>query len=308
MAPGTSHATLMVRTYAALLQAAEDLGRSTTRCATPTGRSRLLQQPARPRRRLHPVIDDVRDRIKVVADAATDEARATPGSPGADLPQEVQRDPAASSRPCRRRIPSPLSPGHRAGDEHDLRRRRRRPARPDGRHGPAADDVRVHPGHEPRRTPYPGPGRHAVQRGTLPGPLPLRELHRLPPRALPTGRGDRGDAVRSAGTGPWPARSPRRSSPVISSPALSRTTSRSTSPSGRGHISRIVTPDHPGRVRAVAPDCGGRCREALETLIEHWRAVDDGDVTKYAGWQIRRQDALMVPAGARADGRVRGEP
>ncbi|UUZ59600.1 hypothetical protein [Nocardioides sp. B-3] len=38
--------------------------------------------------------------------------------------------------------------------------------------------------------------------------------------------------------------------------------------------------------------------EALEMLLDHWlQSVDDGSVTKYAGWRSP-VDALMVPAGA----------
>lgn len=52
------------------------------------------------------------------------------------------------------------------------------------------------------------------------------------------------------------------------------------------------------RVREVHPDSEDEVAEALEMLLDHWfQSVDDGSVTKYAGWRSP-VDALMVPAGA----------
>lgn len=51
------------------------------------------------------------------------------------------------------------------------------------------------------------------------------------------------------------------------------------------------------RVRSVAPEEEDAVEEALELLVQNWQdAVDEGAVSKYAGWRSP-QDALMVPAG-----------
>lgn len=51
------------------------------------------------------------------------------------------------------------------------------------------------------------------------------------------------------------------------------------------------------RVRAVAPEQEEDVLEALETLVENWQdAVSEGAVAKYAGWRSP-EGALMIPAG-----------
>ncbi|MBD7949741.1 helicase-related protein [Oerskovia rustica] len=51
------------------------------------------------------------------------------------------------------------------------------------------------------------------------------------------------------------------------------------------------------RARSVDPDAENRVRVALEDLVESWfDAVEDGQVQKYEGW-ISAEGALMVPAG-----------
>ncbi|HPU13429.1 MAG TPA: helicase-related protein [Aeromicrobium sp.] len=52
------------------------------------------------------------------------------------------------------------------------------------------------------------------------------------------------------------------------------------------------------RTRSVSPDSEDEVEDALETLIEHWReAVEEGTLKKYSGWKSPK-DALLVPAGA----------
>lgn len=52
------------------------------------------------------------------------------------------------------------------------------------------------------------------------------------------------------------------------------------------------------RVREVHPASEDEVEEALQSLLDHWgEAVDDGAVTKYAGWRSPK-DALLVPAGS----------
>lgn len=51
------------------------------------------------------------------------------------------------------------------------------------------------------------------------------------------------------------------------------------------------------RVRAVSPEQEDDVAEALDSLVESWRdAINDGLVTKYAGWRSPA-GALMIPAG-----------
>ncbi|SEB60556.1 Helicase conserved C-terminal domain-containing protein [Nocardioides exalbidus] len=56
------------------------------------------------------------------------------------------------------------------------------------------------------------------------------------------------------------------------------------------------------RVRSIAPEQEDEVLQAVDALVDHWRdAVADGYVSKYAGW--RSPDAaLMVPAGAQMQG------
>lgn len=52
------------------------------------------------------------------------------------------------------------------------------------------------------------------------------------------------------------------------------------------------------RVREVDPDSEDEVEEALEALLDHWhQSTEDGLVTKYAGWRSP-EGALLVPAGA----------
>lgn len=51
------------------------------------------------------------------------------------------------------------------------------------------------------------------------------------------------------------------------------------------------------RARSIAPEEEDAVETALEQLVQNWQdAVDEGAVSKYAGWRSP-QDALMVPAG-----------
>ncbi|KGN30536.1 hypothetical protein N802_06885 [Knoellia sinensis KCTC 19936] len=61
------------------------------------------------------------------------------------------------------------------------------------------------------------------------------------------------------------------------------------------------------RVRSVSPDAEEDVEDALEALIGAWEdAVASGEVTKYAGWRSSL-DALLVPAGASLSDEL-GEP
>ena len=205
LAPSVSHTTLMVRCYGALLQAAKDLpADDEVRDAywTLLGYFNSLRVLGGAYMQ---VLDDVPDRLKVVATRAGQAAREL-GQPGeltsrkdsSEIPRELQilETSYPSSRISRRR------PRH----QHDLGGCRRRPARADGGHGSAADDRRVHPGDQPRGSQAPGSRGGALQRSEVPRPVALRELRRLPPRALPPGRGDRCHSLRGASARPRPAR------------------------------------------------------------------------------------------------------
>ncbi len=56
------------------------------------------------------------------------------------------------------------------------------------------------------------------------------------------------------------------------------------------------------RVRSIAPEQEDEVLEAIDALVEHWiDGVADGYVSKYAGWRSP-ESALMVPAGAQIRG------
>lgn len=60
------------------------------------------------------------------------------------------------------------------------------------------------------------------------------------------------------------------------------------------------------RVRSVEPEAEPRVRDALEALIEEWvSGVDEGHVKKYSWWPVPNasKDGLMVPAGSSVTGR-----
>lgn len=65
------------------------------------------------------------------------------------------------------------------------------------------------------------------------------------------------------------------------------------------------------RAREVSPDAEADVREALAALIEEWRdAVDDRRILEYPRWFVKHGDAkaLMVPAGAPGKDPKTGEP
>ena len=99
------------------------------------------------------------------ATGATD-LRSRTSSPVAVSASDIPRD----ARPASARTFAGAKSGRartrvdvRPRDEHDLGRRRHRPARPDGGARPAEDHRRVHPGHQPRRPGPPGPGGRGLQ-------------------------------------------------------------------------------------------------------------------------------------------------
>ena len=235
MAPGASQATLMIRTYAALLQSALGCRGQRRRRGTRTGRSSATSTAcacsAAPACRCRTTSHD---RLELLAG----ERRARRSSP-----TRASSSPAASRR---RRSPRHLKrmddrvPRRRRArrhprDEHDLGRRRHRPARPDGRDGPAAVDVRVHPGDEPRR-PAATPGwssRCSTRRARATARTTRRS--RATTRALPPGRVDERHAVLAARARPRAPRGPDRpraaDDPGLARQRVGRSASRSTAPS-----------------------------------------------------------------------------
>ena len=115
---------------------------------------------------------------------------------GAPTPRRPEEGQATDRRP--------------AGHEHDLGRGRRAAPRADGRHRPAEDLGRVHPGDEPRGALEAGGGVHGLQLGASARPLPLRALRALPRDLLQAGRAAVGDPVRAARGRPRVERPARR--------------------------------------------------------------------------------------------------
>ena len=73
--------------------------------------------------------------------------------------------------------------------------RRRRSPGTDGRHGSAANHIRVHPGDEPGRAKPPGPRGCRAQRDAVARSIPLRVVRWLSRGAVSTGRVDERDPV-----------------------------------------------------------------------------------------------------------------
>ena len=205
--PGTpvSHTTLMVRCYGALLQAAKDLpADDEVRDAywTLLGYFNSLRVLGGAYMQ---VLDDVPDRLKVVATRAGTEAREL-GQPGeltsrkdsSEIPRELQILETSyphSDSPDVVLATNMISVGvdvDRLGLMVVM-----------GQPQTTAEYIQA-TSRVGRK--HPGPRRRALQRCAVSRPLALRELRRLPPGALPPGRGDRRDSLR--GTCPRP-RSPR---------------------------------------------------------------------------------------------------
>ena len=156
----------------------------------------------------------------------------------ADRPREG--DEAPPRRPAH--VDQPRAARRGARLQHDLGRPGHRPPRADGRHGPAEDHERVHPGDEPRGARLPGPRRHVPQRHAAPRPLALRALRRLPRELLPRGRGDERHAVQRPGARPRPRGEPALDDPARRrrrwSPRPASCSSTSTRPAAE-HASRV---------------------------------------------------------------------
>ena len=127
--------------------------------------------------------------------------RSTPRFDSTAALEEFRRDPrgpredAADRHTAARRA---------AGDEHAAGRRGRAAARPDGRHRPAEEHRRVHPGHladRPRPEPA-GPGGHDLPVEPPPGPGALRGVRLRPRHVRDAGRGPDHHAVQRPGPGP----------------------------------------------------------------------------------------------------------
>ena len=159
MAPGASQTTLMIRTYAALLQSAARARRRDPDVKDPywtlVGYFNSLRVLGGARMQVQ---DDVNDRLELLArrrratrDSIEQRIELTSRESSGEIPEHLERmEIAAPGRRGARRHPR---------HEHDLGRRRHRPARSDGGDGAAAVDLRVHPGDEPRRSTLPRPRR-----------------------------------------------------------------------------------------------------------------------------------------------------
>ena len=154
------------------------------------------------------VDDDVRTRLRQDGRSggwrsdrppdSVDELTSRMGS--SDIPEMLDRleaafDPAAegaSARRLRKRrtaSDTPRAARRAAGDEHDLGRRGRAAAGPDGRRRPAQDDRRVHPGHQPGRPQVPRPGLSPSTTGPGPVTCPTtRPSSTTTPRSTSTSR------------------------------------------------------------------------------------------------------------------------
>ena len=179
-----------------------------------------------------------------------------------DIPATLDQLGVQVHRHASRRRASAYPIDVRAGDEHDLGRRRRAAARADGRRRPAQDDRRVHPGHQPGRPRRvgPGPGGHGLQLGPAPRPVALRDVRALPPDLLPARRGAVGHAVRPPGARPGP----HRAAGVRGPPHPSRL-----EPEGR-------RPDRAGQPAGLRPDRRRRCARGPQ-LVANNAAADEVD-------------------------------
>ena len=172
IAPGTSQTTLLVRTYAAILQAAAEID------APPH-----VKDP-------YWTLVGYFNSLRVLGGARmqVQRRRQRPSRPSQRLAQQRQARHRASDRADQpgviRRHSRPSQPdGHQVsrvrgsrchpGDQHDLGRSGHQPPGPHGRDGPASVHLRVHPSHQPSRQAIPRPSDHHVQRSEDPGPLSL---------------------------------------------------------------------------------------------------------------------------------------
>ena len=220
------------------------------------------------------VQDDVGDRLELLAGDDGDTARSieqrielTSREPSAEIPGTSNAWRSAPRRRGARRHPR---------HEHDLGRRRHRPARADGRHGTAAVDVRVHPGDQPRRAPLPRARRRALQRGAVARPLALRVVQGLPLGALPAGRVDERHAVLAARARPRAARGARRARAAdrarLRATTRARPTSRRTSRPSRSSRSgsSSVSEQSVSRTSSTATSA------QLDEIVELWRRQGRG--------------------------------
>ena len=189
-APGRRLRRCLIRVYVALLAAAQVLferyGEAADPWMTLVGYFNCLRELGGMRRL---VDDDVRTRLGKMAERGL--AKRILYSPdsvqGVDLPAGLGGDPR-DARPAGERLrpgdggeaqgggsdpqapARPEAPTARraARHEHDLGRRGRAEAGPDGRARAAQDDGRVHPGDQPGRAEVPRPGLHGLQLGAAP--------------------------------------------------------------------------------------------------------------------------------------------
>ena len=193
-------------------------------------RARLLQQPARARRRAaHPRgggpehAQGLRRRASGSARRAGSSRTARPSPRSSSSPRACRTDKVAEARAAARARRSTRRRARRLRDrdQHDLGRPRHPAARADGRARPAEDARRVHPGDEPRRPRRRAARarRHAAQHPQAARPLALRALPPLPRDLLPLGRGRQRHAVLGARARPRLRRRARGAGAPRSSPS-----------------------------------------------------------------------------------------
>jgi hypothetical protein len=296
MAPGTSHATLTVRTYAALLQAAyasdmdDDVRDAYWTLLGYFNSLRVLGAA------FIATIDDVRDRIKVVAGRREEVARVTRD------PRELTSRKKSSEIPVeldalQTSYPSPLSPDTvlatnmiSVGVDVDRLGLMVVSGQPQATSEYIQATSRVG-----RR--YPGLVVTLFNAGRS------RDLSHY--EAFTTYHRSLYQQVEATGATPFAPRALDRGLHGLLTilarhlvPGAVLDDAATVPVQGGGHHLDDATQTILERVRAVSPDAEDDVEEALETLIGAWEdAVDSGDVTKYAGWRSAR-DALLVPAGA----------
>jgi hypothetical protein len=204
-APGRRLKVALIRSYVALLAGGQQLYENQGARADPwmtlVGYFNAMQELAGMRRLVE---DDIRTRLM-----KSDQRGLTRRNLRTGLQGGLQE---LTSRANASDIPKILDQLEERFDEHDLGGRRCSASRLDGRRGPAQDDLRVHPGHQPRRAVGrgTGPRYHGPQLGPSPRPLSLRAVRALPRDLLQAGRSAVGDPVLAARGRSWFVGAPRR--------------------------------------------------------------------------------------------------
>ncbi|MFO0761740.1 MAG: hypothetical protein U0359_35180, partial [Byssovorax sp.] len=192
-APGRSQKVLLMRVYLVLLSAAKKAYDQDPSAADPymtlVGYFNSLRELGGSRRIVE---EEVRGRLlqlsrrgaparhRPASSTARSISSASSHEPRADRQGEDRQ--GAFGPGVREQGQGPGAGRRGAREQHDLRRPRHQPPRPDGGVRTAEDDGRVHPGHEPGgpRCVASGPRGGAAQRAQTPRSIALRALRRLP--------------------------------------------------------------------------------------------------------------------------------